>query len=336
MSEQDNRLFEIDLQLFAEGEEVPPTYGGVESDIRALLEEPTETAVPPVEGAEPTESAPVAPESDPVPPTEEPPAEPAPEEAAPTEPVASDPMANPVVQELMKVVQQQQETLKQQSELVQSFMQNSMTNNAPQPTPEVMKTPEEMEAEKEALMERFYANPMDVLNEFANKATEPLREKLTAYEENEAWNKAIGGISADAEKYPEFENVRQRMSDILFKERPYLLNGGDKARALDDAYAIAVSEIAKAAPPVQQPAQYTQPGDALKDPEFIKQILSNPEAMKLIAAEQAKLIQAQGQQVPPMSPSSGATNVAPYIKDKPNNWNELDADIKKSLNQGLI
>ena len=243
-------------------------------------------------------------------------------------------MANPVIQELMGVVKQQQEALKQQSEIMQQFIQNSMTNNAPQPSPEVIKTPEEMEAEKEALMERFYADPISVLSEYSQKATEPLQKKLAAYEEKEAWNNAVGSMAMDTQSFPEFENVRQRMSEILFKEMPYIANGVDKSEALARAYKIVISER----PSVQQPAAPVQqtPEDMMKNPDLIKLIIANPEAMKLIAAEQAKAIQANSQQVPPMSPSSGVANVAPYIQNKPKDYNEVESDIKNSLRQGLL
>lgn len=332
MIEQDKKPFRFDLQIFAEGDEPSePTYNAVEGDIRNMLGEqaPVEPGTPP---AEPPvvnpELAPIEPGTEPMEPGT-PPVEPQPVPA----PVNNDPMANPVVQELMNVVKQQQEAIKQQSDMMQQYIQNSMTNNAPQPSPEVIKTPEELEAEKEALMERFYSNPMDVLNEFATKATQPLQEKLDAYEAKEAWNSAIGEMASNKQTFPEFENVRVRMGEIL-KERPYLMQSGDRSKALADAYALAMAERGQAqtaAAPVQ-----VNPADMMKNPEFIKQIIGNPEVMKMIAAEQAKMIQDNSQQVPPMSPSSGVANVAPFIKNSPKDYNELESDIKNSLHQGLL
>lgn len=339
MIEQDKKPFKMSLTLFGDGPTDPPepTYSTVEGDIKSMLGEPApatpaESGVPP---AEPPvvnpEPAPVEPAAAPTEPAT-PPAEPQPAPA----PANNDPLANPVVQELMNVVKQQQEAIKQQSEMMQQYLQNSMTNNTPQPSPVVTKTPEEMEAEKEALMERFYANPMEVLNEFASKATEPLQKKLNAYEEREAWNTAIGTMATDTAKFPEFENVRGRMGEIL-KERPYLMQSGDRSKALGDAYAIAMAEkgFTQPAAATVQPMQMN-PADMMKNPDFIKQIIGNPEVMKLIAAEQAKAIQSNSQQVPPMSPSSGVANVAPFIKNSPKDYNELEGDIKNSLHQGLL
>ena len=332
MIEQDKKPFRFDLQIFAEGDEPSePTYNAVEGDIRNMLggQAPVEPGTPP---AEPPvvnpELAPIEPGTEPMEPGT-PPVEPQPVPA----PVNNDPMANPVVQELMNVVKQQQEAIKQQSDMMQQYIQNSMTNNAPQPSPEVIKTPEELEAEKEALMERFYSNPMDVLNEFATKATQPLQEKLDAYEAKEAWNSAIGEMAGNKQTFPEFENVRVRMGEIL-KERPHLMQSGDRNQALSEAYAIAMSEKGYTQPGVA--SVQTNPAEMMKNPEFIKQIIGNPEVMKMIAAEQAKLIQANSQQVPPMSPSSGVANVAPFIKNSPQDYNELESDIKNSLHRGLL
>jgi len=331
---KDKSPFVLDLQLFNEGDEPPvviPGYNSVEDDVRGLL------------GEQPPEGEPVAPAAEPpvVDPAAPPVVDPVVEPGAPVPPVepeqppVNDPTFNPVVQELIKQNQMLQQSMQQQSDMMQKLIQNTMTNNAPQPSPEVIKTPEEVEVEKEALMERFYANPMEVLNEFATKATEPLQKKLSAYEEKEAWNESIGTIARDTANFPEFENVRARMSEILFKEMPELLNGVEKTDALAKAYRLALSEKA----PVQQqpiaPAQ-AAPADMMKDPEFIKQLIGNPEVMKMIEMEKAKAIQANSQQVPPMSPSSGVANVAPYIKNAPSNYDEVEGDIKNSLHQGTL
>lgn len=330
MIEQDKKPFKFDLQRFAEGDEpVAPTYGSIEGDLRSMLAEPapTEPAVPPTEPPVVNlEAPPIEPVVEPVQPPAEPQPAPAPE---------NDPMANTIVQQLIEQNRMLQQSMQQQSEMMQQYIQNSMTNNAPQPSPEVIKTPEEMEAEKEAFMERFYANPMEALNEFTAKATEPLQSKLRAYEEREAWNSSIADMAGNKENYPEFENVRVRMGEIL-KERPYLVQSGDRIRALGDAYAIAMSERGFVQPSPAQPAQVS-PADMMKNPDFIKQITSNPELMKLIAAEQARVIQSNSQQVPPMSPSSGVANVAPYIQNQPKEFgDEFESDLKQSLRQGLL
>lgn len=334
--------FKINLQLHADGdgaEPVIPGYNAIEGDIRSMLGETPATepapAAPEVPPAEPTAVEPPATpvEPDPAPAASEP-APPAPEPA-------NDPMTNPVVQQLMQVIQQQQDAIKQQSEMMQQYIQNTMTNNAPQPSPQVTKTPEEMEAEKEQWMASFYergpAAVQELIEQSIKGATEPLQKKLSAYEEKEAWNDAVGGMALDKEHYPEFDSVRQRMSEILFKERPYLRQSGDIAKSLADAYALALFEKGPAVQqPLATPAQPANPADMMKNQDFIKQLTSNPEVMKLIAAEHAKQIQAQSRQVPPMSPSSGVANVAPYIQNKPTNYNDLESDIRNSLRQGTL
>ena len=187
-------------------------------------------------------------------------------------------------------------------------------------------------------MARFYENPMAVLDEYAEKkvtaATEPLNNELNSFKTEREWNQAIGQIETDAAHFPEFQNVRGRMGEIL-KEKPYLIQSGDKGKALADAYAIAMSEkgFAQPAAPVQQPIQAPAPMDAASK---VKMLMDDPEVAKLYQMELAKQIQSQNQQVPPMSPSSGVANVAPYIQNSPKDWNELDADIKNSIGQGLL
>jgi hypothetical protein len=334
MIEQDKKPFKMDLQLFNDGPAEPPaepTYSTLEGDIRNMLVEtaPAEPGAPPVE---PPAVEPGVPPAEPTPPVVEPAPAPAP---------VQDIMNNPIVQQLIQQSQMLQQTVQQQSEMMQQFIQNSMTNNAPQPSPVVTKTPEEIEAEKEQWMQSFYEKGPAAIEEMLNSritaATEPLQKKLSSYEDKEAWNNAVGTMSADSQKYPEFENVRARMSEILFREKPYLMQSGDKVRALVDAYSLAVAEkgFAQPAAAPAQPMQMNM-SDMMKSPEFIKQVMSNPEVMKMIAAEQARQIQTNSQQVPPMSPSSGVANVAPFIKDKPQNYNDLESDIKNSLHQGLL
>jgi hypothetical protein len=327
MIEQDKRTFSMDLQRFAEGDEPTeptpiPGYNSVEGDIRNMLGEPPTgppAELPAIDPAAPVEpAAPAAPVVEPVP-------------AAPV----NDPMANPIVQELIKQNQMMQQSMQQQSEMMQKYMQNSMTNNAPQPTPEVIKTPEEMAADNEAFMARFYENPMAVLNEHTDRATEPLKKELSAYKEREAWNNEVGTMAANAKDFPEFENVRGRMSDILFKEMPQLTQTMDKQQALATAYKLALSEKAPAQAPAATPMQ-VNPADMMKDPNFINQLISNPEVMKMLAMAQAKNIQNNSQQVPPMSPSSGMTNVAPFIKTKANNYDSLETEIRNDFQQGML
>jgi hypothetical protein len=349
-------IFDIDLQLFADGENgeesTPlPSYNSIDEDIRNLINEPvTESATEPTQELPTEQSAPATEqsvESGTEQPTEQPTEQ---QPTAPTDqipnPVQNDIINNPIVQELIKQNQILQQTMQQQSQLMQEYLQKSMLNNSQQPSPEPIKTPEEIEAEKEVLMDRFYKNPMEVLNEFTKKATEPLEKELRRFREKEEWQTAINDIAANKEAFPEFENIRERMGEIL-KERPYLLQSGDKAKALSDAYAIAIAERGFTQPTAQTqqlaPAQATQQiaqpvntAEMMKSPEFIKQIISNPEIMKMIAAEQAKQIRAQSQQVPPMSPSSGVANVAPFIKNKPTNYNELEEDIKNSIRSGTL
>lgn len=353
MIAQDNNPFKMNLQLHAlPGEEPPaapiPGYESLDGDITAMLagegaQVPAEPpAAPVVNPGVPLVADPAAPAAAPTEPVV--PAEPAPAapEPAPTQPV--NPLENPVIQELMKVVQQQQQAIQQQSEMMQNFINTSMTNNSPQPSPQVTKTPEEIEAEKQAFMDRFYENPMAVLDEYAEKkvksATDPLQQKISAYDEDRAWGDAIGTVERDTATFPEFQNVRAKMSDIIFKDpvTSAAMARLSKPEALAMAYKLAIAEnmpAPAAQPPVQQPVQ--QPVQAPMDAAAkVKMLMEDPEVAKLYQIELAKQIESNNQQVPPMSPSSGVSNVAPYIKDTPKDWNELDADIKNSLSQGLL
>jgi hypothetical protein len=330
MIEQDKRTFTMNLQLFNDDKPVVPIpgYDSLGTDITAMLaaengEIPIDNPAAPVDL-----TAPVAAPLDPVAPA-------APVEPAPVSPPVVDPMNNPIIQQLIQQNQMLQTSMQQQSEMMQKYMQNSMTNNAPQPSPEVMKTPEEVEAEKEAFMARFYENPMGVLNEHTDRATEPLKKELSAYKEREVWNNEVGTMAANAKDFPEFENVRARMSDILFKEMPQLTQTMDKPQALVTAYKLALAEKTPAQVPAATPMQ-ANPADMMKDPNFINQLISNPEVMKMLAMAQAKNIQNNSQQVPPMSPSSGMTNVAPFIKTKANNYDSLEAEIRNDFQQGML
>ncbi len=339
------QLFNMDIQLFAEGE-LDPVREIFEQD--SVIAEPgtvpveqqtipTEEGQTPQEtieggqaGGEVTETAEGAEVE--TPPVETPPVEQPPVEQAPQ---VQDPLSNPVVQQLVQQNQLLQQTLQQQQQQMQEFMQKQMTQIPQQP--QIQKTPEEIEAENQALVDELLQNPTEVLNRYVQQAINPLQQEIQGYKQKE--------LLANAKQYfanmkdpqtgellhPDYDSVAQRVDQII-QERPFLIQDIDKSvKGLKGAYDIAMAEKIRNTPPPQPNIQ-----EAIKDPNVLQQLTSNPEIMKMIMAKAAQAQQQVQQQVPPMAPSSGTANAAPYIPNKPESWKDASNVLREKIKQGSI
>ncbi|HYE12258.1 MAG TPA: hypothetical protein VEF53_18970 [Patescibacteria group bacterium] len=330
---QDKQPFKVNIQLFAEGDE-PVNYNGVEGDVLAMLQaEGNEPLV------QPTDEQPIQPITEPqVQEPQEPstqPTEPIQQPVEPVQPQPPQPSQNELL--LMQQLQQMQQAMAQQQQQFQQFMQQQ---TMPQQPPQVQKTPEEMEAERQAIVDELLQDPMGVLNRVVQQAVNPLQQEIEGYKQKEVWGTAKSRFAKMVDEttgqplHPDYESVAERMEQIM-QERPGIAMADKPLWALKNAYDIAMAEKYRSQPPVvQQPPVSIV--DQLKDPNNIKQLISNPDIMKALAAAQAQQQAQLNQQVPPIAPSSGAANAAPYIQPKPQSYNDLDSEVLNALKQGIV
>jgi hypothetical protein len=290
-----------------------PDYSSVESDVMKYLEQQNDMSTP-MQGSEdnqmPVSNEPI-PQQQPI------------VQIEPTPQV--DPMAdNPYFKALADQNAQFQQAMLQQSQNMEKLLQNNYLKQEEKKDLPQEKTPEEIEAENADMIEQFMSNPRDFLNKFVEQTVTPYKQEIDSYKDKMDWDNNVAQFTANT---PDFNDLRGRVVEII-NERPYLLQSGDKQQVLKDAYLLAKSET------VQAPQPQLNPTDILKDQTFVQQnILGNPEVMKMIAQMQATQIKTNSQQVPPMAASSGVSNAAPYIKQAPRNYDEVENEVLSYLKQ---
>jgi hypothetical protein len=292
-------------------------YGAMDDDVRGMLqddftppEQPTGT-----EGAPPTDIDDALPIETNTPPMDMPPVE--------TQPNNNDIMSNPLVQMLIQ----------QNQQLMESQLGNTQQPQANFVEPQ--KTAEEIQAEKEAFAQQFqdglFENPLETIDKYLEQKMNPIKQELERYQQKESWDNAVESVRRDTANYPGFDEMSDKISEIL-QQRPHLTNSSNYEEGLKEAYNLAYAEKMRNAPAPQQ----INPADLVKDPNFLKEnVFNNPEVMKMVAMEMAKM-QNQSQQVPPMSPSSGVGTGAPYIKERPATYDDLESDIRAGIKQGIL
>lgn len=162
--------------------------------------------------------------------------------------------------------------------LLQQHTQTQATNDTPEQTGP---SPEDMEQIKADFMDKFYDNPLSAIeglleNMFQTKV-QPIIEPIT---QERQWNEQMKELSG---KYEDFSNMIGPMRQLL-DDMPDLAQHG-----LDAVY-----QLAKRATPPPQPG----PEQLLNDPQFVQQMMQNPDIQKQFLSQYVQEKQGSQQQAP--------------------------------------
>jgi hypothetical protein len=226
---------------------------------------------------------------------------------------------------------QNQQLMQQVGELTQLLQQQSqasrenIVDNALNPTPEQQIEQAQQAQEQitpENIMDRLYENPMGTIGYLVKNAIQgelgdvkgtinQITQDKQAAQEQRDWVNAINTIVLDKDNYPDFEALEDSVSEILNSNPAF--KSGDKLEALKNAI-----DMARGRQPKQPVPDITS---QLNDDGFLEKLIQvNPDFLKKIALIQSK--NAQGQQVPPLSASSGAVGASLNIYNKPQTFDD--------------
>ncbi len=143
----------------------------------------------------------------------------------------------------------------------------------------------------------------------------------------EARDKA-DALKAIKESVPEMSDIDSKVGllDTIIEQNPFL-SGSDKP--MEEKYIMAYM-LARGVDAVNNPPAVPEPPKEPTAQELMEYARNNKEFAEMLAMEKIAAVQS-GQQVPPLSASSGAVNAAPTIQNEPKNLEEATELFKNML-----
>ncbi len=145
------------------------------------------------------------------------------------------------------------------------------------------------------------------------------REGMQAREKAEA----IKAIKATVPELADIE-AKAPVLDNIIANNPFL---GASDKSMEEKYIMAYM-LSRGIDAVNNPPAPPEPPKAPTAQELMEYAKNNPEFMELLEKQRIASVQ-NAQQVPPLTASSGAVNVAPTIENKPKNLEESRELFKK-------
>lgn len=191
---------------------------------------------------------------------------------------------------------------------------------APQVPQVTEPTPEQLEQEKENFMTRFYEDPLAAISELVTKNVTPIVEPINrdreAQEKDKAFNDEVQRVSG---KYSDFNDLVPQMAAVL-EANPELNKQG-----LETVYMYAKANAATAQAPAPTPEQL------LQDPQFVQQIMSNPQITSQIVSQYVNQKAATNQQIPVVLGNQAGGSIPSMPTNTPTTLSEASKAFAKYL-----
>lgn len=238
--------------------------------------------------------------------------------------------------ELSQVTKQLAEISRQNEELKSTIEQMSQVQE--EAITEQLLEPPVFDAEK--ILYGDAESQAKALTEYQNKLNEynkamirkDMEEELApimefARQGMEARDKA-DALKAIKEAVPEMSDIDSKagLLDTIIEQNPFL-SGSDKP--MEEKYIMAYM-LARGVDAVNNPPVVPEPPKEPTAQELMEYARNNKEFAEMLAMEKIAAVQS-GQQVPPLSASSGAVNAAPTIQNEPKNLEEATELFKNML-----
>lgn len=199
--------------------------------------------------------------------------------------------------------------------LLQTFQpQQAGQPNANQPEAQSQPTPEDVEQIKADFMEKFYDNPMSaiegLLDSMFQQKVQPVIEPIT---QERQWNQQMRELQG---KYEDFPTMVGTMRELL-DEMPHLAEHGLEA----------VYQIAKRTTPAPQPG----PEQLMNDPQFVQQLMQNPDIQKQFLSQYLQEKQGTQQQAPTVMGGQPGGQMPTTPENRPKDIRTASQAFKRSL-----
>lgn len=231
-------------------------------------------------------------------------------------------------QEAQRTLQQLQQQNKTYEQMVQMMQQQGQQPGQPQADQNQNQQPqlseEEIAQRNEKILEKFYDNPYEALQEMAQEQARNIFEQeykpqLDPIRQEHKWQSELQNLAGQHE---DFENYVPQMQEIV--------ENNDRIRDLIDQDAIGLEEVYHMAKG-QSAATQPSPEQMLNDPNFQQQIMQNENIRNQILNNHMQQKQKQVNDTPTVmgnQPGGGSPKLPPQ---SPKTLNEASRLFRKSL-----